>query len=155
VAIANLLSGVAISCIFVPLLTVTMGTLRTEELGNATGVYSLLRNIGGGVGISAVTTLVARSSQVHQAHLVTHLTPYDPAYTAALQHTQAALTPMIGSAAAAQSSLGMLYRSLVTQANLLSYVDNFRLFAFAAAFALPLVFMFKQVKAARKPMAAH
>jgi DHA2 family multidrug resistance protein len=155
VAIPNLLSGVAMSCIFVPLMTVTMGTLRKEELGNATGIYSLMRNIGGGVGISAVTTLVSRTAQVHQAHLVTHLTPFDPAYNTALQQTQAVLTPMVGSAAAAHSSVGMLYRNLVTQSSLLSYIDNFRLFAFSAALALPLVFLFKQVKPGAKAVAAH
>jgi len=61
IVIPNIVMGVGLSMIFVPLLTVTMGTLRNDQLANATGIYSLMRNIGGGLGISAVTTLLARA----------------------------------------------------------------------------------------------
>jgi DHA2 family multidrug resistance protein len=43
-----------------------MGRLRKEEIGNATGIYNLMRNIGGSVGISTVTTMLVRGSQTHQ-----------------------------------------------------------------------------------------
>jgi DHA2 family multidrug resistance protein len=51
-----------------------------EQIGNATGIFSLMRNLGGSFGIAGVTTMLARGAQVHQAAMVSHLTPYDPAF---------------------------------------------------------------------------
>ncbi len=59
-----ILSGVASGLVFVPLATVSMGTLSNEQIGNASGLYNLLRNIGGSVGISVVNTIVSRHSQI-------------------------------------------------------------------------------------------
>jgi hypothetical protein len=64
--------------IFVPLTTAAMGALANEQVGNATGFYNVVRNIGGSVGIAAITTLLARGAQRHQALLVHHVSPYDP-----------------------------------------------------------------------------
>src|SRR5262249_45519671 len=47
----SVLNGVAISFIFVPLTTSTMGHLRQEQMGNASGIYNLMRNLGGSIGI--------------------------------------------------------------------------------------------------------
>ncbi len=80
----SVLNGVAISFIFVPLTTSTMGHLRQDQMGNATGIFNLMRNLGGSFGIAMVTTLLARRAQVHQAIMVAHMTPYDPAYKHAL-----------------------------------------------------------------------
>ena len=66
----NILSGVAMGFMFVPLTTATMGDLPNEQMGNATGIFNLMRNIGGGIGISMATTLVARGTQTHQALMV-------------------------------------------------------------------------------------
>ena len=52
-----ILSGACMSLIFVPLATSTMGTLRNEEIGNASGLYNLMRNVGGSIGISVVNTI--------------------------------------------------------------------------------------------------
>ncbi len=68
-------NGIAVSLIFVPLTTTTMGQLRQEQIGNASGIYNLMRNLGGSFGIAAVTTIIDRASQMHQAAMVTHLTP--------------------------------------------------------------------------------
>src|SRR3954463_1208331 len=76
----NIISGFAMGFIFVPLTTMALGTLSNEQMGNASGVFNLMRNTGGSVGIAAVTTMLARGAQVHQATMVAHLTPYDPVF---------------------------------------------------------------------------
>ena len=48
----------------------TVCPLPKEEIGNATGIYNLMRNVGGSIGISMVTTLLARHAQAHQAMLL-------------------------------------------------------------------------------------
>jgi len=69
----SVVNGIAISFIFVPLTTATMSQLAQQQLGNATGLYNLMRNLGGSIGIAFVTTMLARGAQTHQALMVGHL----------------------------------------------------------------------------------
>jgi DHA2 family multidrug resistance protein len=147
----NIFNGFATALIFVPLTTLTMGTLANDQMGNATGIFNLMRNLGGGVGIAMVTTLLARRAQVHQAAMVGHLTPYNPAY----QSWMSALTTPFGSGPdASQHASGLLYSQLLRQANLWAYVDNFRLLAFLCVLCIPFVMIFKRAKA-RGSVLAH
>ena len=76
----NVLMGSGLSMIFVPLSAVAMGMLPREQMGNASGIFNLMRNIGGSAGIAAVTTILERRAQVHQSEMVSHLAPGDPAF---------------------------------------------------------------------------
>ncbi len=58
------------SLIFVPLAATTMGTLPNEDIGNASGLYNLMRNVGGSIGIAVVNTMLVRHEQVHRSDLV-------------------------------------------------------------------------------------
>jgi len=53
-------------------------------MANATGIYNLMRNLGGSFGIAFVSTIIVRRAQVHQALMVGHLTPFDPVYVGKL-----------------------------------------------------------------------
>ena len=75
---AILISGFGSGCVFVPLSTTTMAFLKNEEIGNASGLYNLMRNIGGSVGISVVNTIVARHEQLHRNELAASLVPGRP-----------------------------------------------------------------------------
>src|SRR5262249_51263277 len=147
----SLLNGFAGPLIFVPLTTTAMGTLSLEQMGQGTGIFNLMRNIGASVGIAAVTTLLTRGTQAHQARLVAHLTPYDPAYLQWLDAPGAQLAPQVGAPAAGSAALGLLYRTLVRQATLLSFLDTFRLLALLALACLPLVLLFRRVRARPTP----
>jgi MFS transporter, DHA2 family, multidrug resistance protein len=151
----SVLNGIAISFIFVALTTSAMGHLRQEQMGNAAGIYNLMRNLGGSFGIAAVTTIVARRAQVHQALMVGHMTPFDPAYTQQLAAAQHALAPASGSWLAHEQALGLLYNSLLQQSNLWAFVENFRLFGVLCLVCLPLVLLFKRVRRGQKPITAH
>src|ERR1700721_4446943 len=74
------ISGAGTGMVFVPLATLSMGTLKNEQIGNASGLFNLMRNVGGGIGISLVNTLVARHSQIHRAELAQNLAPQNPAF---------------------------------------------------------------------------
>ncbi len=76
----NLLAGFGMGFIFVPLTGLTLGTLRNEQIGNGTGIQNLMRNIGGSIGISFVSTMLVRYAQAHQVFLVDRLTPLDPLF---------------------------------------------------------------------------
>jgi MFS transporter, DHA2 family, multidrug resistance protein len=84
---------------------------------------------------------------------VAHLTPYDPEYQRWLEEARAHLAPQVGSAAAGPAALGLLYRTLVRQATLLSFLDTFRLLSFLAMICVPLVLLFKRVRTRPTPVA--
>jgi DHA2 family multidrug resistance protein len=147
-------SGVSIAFMFVPLNTIALGSLKPEQLGNASGIFNLMRNVGGSVGISLVTTFVARSAQAHQNILAAHLTPYDAACQSALRTLASAFAAHTDPVAAHQQAIGSMYSTLVSQANLLAYLDNFRWFALLCLACLFGALLLKKVKV-DAPIAAH
>jgi DHA2 family multidrug resistance protein len=124
----------------------SFATLRREQMGGATGIYNLMRNLGGSVGISMATTLLARRAQVHQNILVANMTPYDPVFQQRLESLRQVLTPKVGASAAAQQALGILYKTLVAQATLLAFVDNFRLMTVLAVCSIPLAMLLRRAR---------
>ncbi|HKP11421.1 MAG TPA: DHA2 family efflux MFS transporter permease subunit [Blastocatellia bacterium] len=148
------ISGLAMGFIFVPLSTTAVGTLRNEEMGNATGLYNLMRNIGGSIGISAVTTMLARGAQTHQVPLTSHLTPYDATFQQQLQAMTAKLAPQVGQVAAQAKAMAMMYGTVVKQAMLLAFVDEFRLLGLLCLLCIPTVLLLKRAKS-RGPVVAH
>jgi len=150
----SIISGLAMGFVFVPLTTTAMGTLSNEQMGNASGVFNLMRNTGGSIGIAAMTTLLARNAQVHQAAIVSHLTPYDPAFQERVQQIQSALAHQMSPGSATQQAYASVYGAAVRQAMLLSYIDNFRILAFLCVLCIPVVFFFKRVRARKGAGAA-
>ncbi|MGH9480484.1 MAG: DHA2 family efflux MFS transporter permease subunit, partial [Terriglobales bacterium] len=106
----GVLQGCGMGFVFVPLTTATMDPIPLPEMGYATSIYSLTRNIGGSFGIAFADTLLARRAQFHQNILVAHLTPGRPAYQMLLQQAQALLVARgIHPAAAAHAAMALLY----------------------------------------------
>jgi len=154
VILPTVLNGVAISFIFVPLTTATMSQLNQRQIGSATGLYILMQNIGGSIGIALVTTLVARGSQAHQALMVGHLTPTDPAFTRQLHAAQAMLARHSDPVTATHQAYALIYNMLNQQAHLWAFVDTFRIFGLMVLCCLPLILLFKRVQHGEKPAAA-
>jgi len=148
-------SGMSLGFIFVPLNTIALGALSPQQIGNASGLFNLMRNMGGSVGISLVTTFLARRAQLHQTVLVAHLTPYDPAYASRLQAMTSALGAAGDPAAARQAAIASVYHTVVAQANLLSFLDNFRWFALAAVVCVTGALLFRKVPKISGPIASH
>ncbi|MDB5172382.1 MAG: Drug resistance transporter EmrB/QacA subfamily [Phycisphaerales bacterium] len=151
----NILNGLGTAFVFVPLTTLTMGTLRNEQMGNATGIFNLLRNLGGGVGISTVTAMLTRRAQAHQFYSVSHLTPFDPAYHHFLQSATGAFGAHSGPITGAGQATGQLYAVLLQQAQLWAYVDMFRLMAVLCFICLPGVLLFRRARAHAGPIMVH
>jgi DHA2 family multidrug resistance protein len=151
----GIISGFALGFVFVPLTTMAMGTLPNEQMGNASGVFNLMRNTGGSIGIAAVTTMLARGGQIHQAAMVSHLTPYDPMFQQRMQQMTSAMAAQSDSVTGAQQAYGAMYGTLVKQATLMSYIDDFRLLAFLCVLCVPAAFLFKRVRAAKAAVSMH
>lgn len=143
--IANVIQGFGMGFIFVPVATLAMGTLKKEQMGNATSLFNLVRNVGGSIGISVSTTYLVRSAQRHQNFLAAHLTPYDLAYQQRLTQLQAAFTKVSGAPQARAMAHGALYGMLVQQANVLAFVDTYRWMAVAVLLCIPGALLMKKV----------
>lgn len=136
--------GVGMGFLFIPLTTLTMSSVRKEDMGNASAIYNLLRNLGGSFGVAFVTTILSRRAQFHQAHLVEHLTPFDSNYQAATQNASQFLQYRgVDPAVSHQTGLGALYHSLINQATMLSFNDTFYLLSILLMCTVPLVFFMK------------
>ena len=146
VALPNLMNGFAGGFIFVPLTTMTMSRLRKQEIGNAAGIYNLMRNIGGSIGIACVTTFLVRGAQAHQNYLGANLTASTPGLVGVLRGLQGRFHLEGASTVTAnQEAMGALYRSIQQQAALLAYTDNFRLLAYLSLVCIPLAALFYRV----------
>ncbi len=143
---AVILSGFGSGCVFVPLSTTSMARLPNEQIGNASGLYNLLRNIGGSIGISMINTLLARHQQVHRADLVHNINPNNPLVQQQLSgiggYLQTAPAPALRTSS--ERALGVLDQTLSQQASLLSYVDDFRYLALVCVICIPFVFLLKK-----------
>jgi DHA2 family multidrug resistance protein len=150
----NVLQGVSIALFMVPLMAISVGTLPNEKIGNASGIFNLMRILGGSIGISISTTYLARMTQTHQANLVSHMTPYDPVFQQRLSGIAAGLSRYSGEPQAHMQAYGLLHGMLLQQANLGAYADLFCWTALIMALCLPGVWLLKNV-VTKGSMAVH
>ena len=142
---AIIISGFGSGFIFVPLSTTTMAGIPNEQLGNASGLYNLLRNIGGSIGIAVVNTMVIRHQQVHRTELSHDISATNPNTHSRILALQQYLHSRGASPAdALHQAQALLDRSLDGQARLWSYVDDFRALALVCLFCVPLVLALKK-----------
>jgi len=151
-----LLTGFALSWVYVPMATMATSTVPVHEMGNATGLFNMLRNIGGSIGIAMATTALVRRADMHQTYLGGHLSASAPL----LQQKSAALAMYlghhVGPPGARAGSFGLLYGKLIQQAALLAYVDVFKWTALLAAAGAGLTWFFKKpVKHHAPPPGLH
>jgi DHA2 family multidrug resistance protein len=150
------LTGFALSFVFVPLATMSTSTLTRDEMGNATGLFNMLRNIGGSIGIAMATTALIRRSALHQNELGANLSPNSYMLQQKSALIAGYLAHRIGPAQARPGSLGLLYGLMQQQSALMAYVDVFRWTAVLAFFCAAAVWLFKKpIKNAPPPTGMH
>jgi DHA2 family multidrug resistance protein len=151
-----IISGAGTGMVFVPLATLSMGTLANEQIGNASGLFNLMRNVGGGIGISMVNTLVARHQQIHRAELVQNLTPTNPAFQQVFNGIRGLMSQTSGPYISDQRAYGLIQGTLEQQSATYSYVDVFRYLALACFICGGIVLLMKKVRAKKgAPSMAH
>jgi DHA2 family multidrug resistance protein len=142
--------GVGMAFVFVPLTTLTMDPIPNAEMGYATSLYSVMRNIGSSMGISFVTTFLARRSQFHQSVLAARVTPYDEEVRQFLARaSEAFLRSGSDATSAAREALAMLYRVIHQQATLLSFDEAFRVLGILFLVFAPLALLMQRARHAR------
>lgn len=134
--LVTIVQGVGIGLLFVPLNAVALSTLSPDDRTSGAGIYNLSRNVGSSIGISAVTALITRNTQVNHAHLSHYITAVHGALG----------KPPLGrfwnpSTAAGRAALDAL---ITQQAQVIAYIDDYKLLLLVTLAAIPLLAIFKR-----------
>lgn len=141
-AIARCFQTAGLPFLFVPATTLAFSRIPREKSSNASAIVSLLRNLGGSIGISLATSTLIYHRQIEQSNLVQHLTTAAPGYSRSLAaYTQTIQNLGIPGAEASAKAMGQVYRQLLHQASLLAYRDTFSIVA-AILFVLSVTALF-------------
>ena len=140
-------SGFALGLVFVPLSVTTLGDLPPQAVGNGSGLYNLMRNIGGSVGISVVDTILVRHEQLHRTELSQHLSPTSPTVQQRISGLTQTFSHFSNPATAQTQAVAAVGQTLTQQAQYWSYVDDLRYMGAVCLCCVPLVWMLKKVQA--------
>ncbi|MGA1983691.1 MAG: DHA2 family efflux MFS transporter permease subunit [Acidobacteriaceae bacterium] len=150
-----LIAGFALSFVFVPISTAAYGTLRNEQIGNASGLFNLMRNVGGSIGISIAQTLLTRRAVVHQNEILNSVPQTGQQFQNHLAAANQAVTGHFGPGNALAPGQSLLYQELSRQASLWAFVDVFRWLCLLCFVCLAVVWLFKKVTPGKAPAGAH
>ena len=150
------IQGAALAMLFVPLTTATMDPIPKEEMGNATSMFNLMRNLGGSFGIAAATTYLFRRQQYHTNQLGARVTAFSPAARAMSRSVAANMVahgsdPVTAVRQAYVATWGLIER----QASMLSFVDTFLAMGIVFLLVLPLLLAMKRPQSRRGGAAMH
>jgi DHA2 family multidrug resistance protein len=149
------ITGFALSFVFVPITTQAYGTLSNQQIGNASGIFNLVRNVGGSIGIALAQTLLTRRADVHQT-LVAGSVPTTGYW---FEQRMNSLTGYLGHATnpanAPAGARNVIYQQLEAQGRLWAFVDIFRWTGLVAFCCVAIVWLFRKVKAGHAPAGAH
>ncbi len=141
VSVPNILMGVGIILIFVPVSSLVLGTLPKSELSNGASLHNLCKSTTMAVVASIASTLVARHSQMHQVYLVKSLSDYNFIFQQKLISLISTFSASASSGFAHIKANAYMYKSLLTQSRLMAYVDVFEIFAIIAFCLIPLTIL--------------
>jgi DHA2 family multidrug resistance protein len=137
--------GAALGMIFPPLTRLTLSNIPRVEMGNATGMYNLLRNIGGSVGIALAATMLTRLAQFYQANLVGHVNQYSPLLQTRFRElTEAAMARGLDAVSSKKAALGIIYRIVQRESGLLAYTHIFWVLGIAFLVIIPFLYFLRR-----------
>ena len=138
IIVSGVIQGLGLGLIFVPLNTLAFGTLPARYRTTAASLLNLSRNLGGSVGISMVTALLARNQQISHSDLASHITASSvPIADPGLMQ---ALGPL------GDSALAIVDAEINRQALMIAFIDDFHLMMLVTLAALPLVLLLRKAR---------
>ena len=144
IIVTGVMQGFGLGFVFTPLSTVTFSTLPRQLLTQGTAIFSLMRNIGGSVGIAIVEALLAENTQVVHSRLIEHLRPDNPLAQSQLASPYSLTDP---------SGIAALNAMATRQAAMVAYIDNFKLMMIMVIAGLPLVLLLRKTAPAARAAA--
>ena len=140
-----------------PIITLTLGGLPPARLKSAAGLFNLMRNLGGAIGIAACGTILNDRLNLHFSRLASHLTPANSAFEGTFQALTAKFAAVTGDtvhgqAMALKSLRGLTFREAQVQ----TFADAFLAIAVCLAVATVMVPLLRKVQPPKvAPADAH
>src|ERR1700722_15948413 len=152
----QLFMGLSLGLIFVPLTTIRMPPIPKENMANATSLFNLVRNLGGSIGISAVSTMQTRFQQRNINQLGAHVTPYSSAARNMMHAMQQMFFSRGGDmATATRQARDMMFQMVERQANMIAYNTIFRVLAWMFLMLIPFILFMRRPSTKAPPAAMH
>src|SRR6195952_3791387 len=129
----GVIQGFGLGFVFVPLSALSFSTLTPELRADGTATYSLMRNIGSSIGISIVQTMMTRNTQVAHADLAANVSIFNPAMQSML-------------ATGSRVDIAMMDASINQQAQMIAYLNDFKLMFVATLLVVPLVLLIRPAR---------
>lgn len=146
IAIPNFFMGMGMGLSMVPIMNLSVATLRNDQMTNATGIQNLLKNIGSAIGTSLVATMLTRFAQIHQYMLVGKMSELNPVFIERVQSTAGALMQYTEGSVAQYMAQYSQYGQLIKQSTLWAFIDSFRIFGLLCFAVIPLMLFIKKLK---------
>ena len=154
IAMPGILRGVGSGLIFIPMTTLRLGSVPREQMGTASGLFNMVRTIGGSIGIAVLIARLSSGSQIHQNYLAAQV---DAFRLGAWAHSSPAVSNVFGSFSRHGTApfLGMVYLEVQRQAQVMSFLDDFRIIAYIFFALSPLAFVMRRPTAGGPTASAH
>ena len=148
--------GVGLGLIFVPMTNLALAELPMDKIPNGTGLFNLLRQLGGSVGIAVSATLLTRFEAIQRAALVENVTQFNDVTRARLSAlTNTLISRGVLPANAEHDAIALLSAQVTRQATMLSFERLFLLFGVALGFAIPLLLLMRKGRGFEGGGASH
>jgi DHA2 family multidrug resistance protein len=144
IARPGFLRGLGSGFIFIPLTTLALGSVPRERMGAASGLFNMVRTLGGGIGIALLVAFLSRGAQMHQSYLVSRIHNYNPELWRRSAVVGATVIPNLAEGTPGKPFLSLVYGDVQRQALLMAFVDDFRLIAILFFLLSPLVFFMRR-----------
>jgi len=143
--------GLGMGMLFIPVTTLSLSTLRGQQIGQGAAFTGMMRQLGGSFGVAVITTYLSTKNEVHRSDLVANLNVNDldvQSRVQALQH--GFMAKGMSADVALQSAYKALDYTVMKQASVLSYMDAFLGLGVMFLLCIPFVLMVKAKKQAGK-----
>ena len=144
IMISGVMQGMGLGLVFVPLSTLAFATTKPQHRVDATSIFSVVRNVGSGVGISMVTAVLSQMSTVNHAELAERVTLQSPAIGRLPQ-----------SITGSPQMLSIIDGLVSQQSAMIAYLDDFWMMMVVTLISLPIVFVLRRPQGSAKVDPAH
>ena len=153
IALPGIYRGAGSGLIFITLTTLSLSSVSREDMGSASGLFNMVRTIGGSIGIAVLVAMLSSEAQIHQSYLAARIDPFS---LGTFQHAYPASGAMGNITRHGRGPLlGMVYREVQRQASLMSYLDDFRLIAYMFFVLSPVALLMRRPQRAGAAVSAH
>ena len=146
IVVSGLVQGFGLGFVFVPLSTISFSTLPRSVLTQSTAIFSLMRNIGSSIGIAILEAFFVENTQIVHSRLVEQLRPDNPLAQAPYLLPPYSLSTTTG--------IAVLNAEVTRQAQMVAYIDDFKLMMVIAVLVAPLLLLLHKPHAERAPSPA-